>query len=197
MKSFRVNSANSSSRRRSAPLLPFFFGEALADASRHAEGGVDLPAAKHADDVHSLAPGFDHLGCRSQRPPCGSRPGCSSLPRGRRDPSRSRAAQDIEVHRVVGHVKGGVKKLPSFFAAGGGGSTWKTSSVAFIAARWRASGTDAADAGCNVGQFFDPPPLGEFLETPKLEDDHIGIGHIPWSSRKRSILPCPSSRVTG
>ncbi len=93
-------------------LLPLLFGEGLHDAPGNAEGGVDLPAAQHADDVHRLAPGLDHL--RSDLDP--------DLVDHAEDVPLSHGcvgahyevgtAEDIEMDRVVRYVKGGVKKLP-------------------------------------------------------------------------------------
>ena len=178
LKSFRLNWANSIELFRCfLDLFALFFGKGLRYASGQSEGRMDLSSPEHADDVHGPAPGLDHLRAdlhahfvdHAQYVPLGHRRV------GTHDEVGS--AQDVEVDGVVRNVEGGVEELPELFCRRRGIDV-EDGVAGLRRGEVMRLGADAADAGGDVRQFFNAPALGEFLEPPKLGNDHIGVCHL-------------------
>ena len=155
-----------------------------------------LPSSQHADDVHGLAPGLDDLRADFHAYLVDDP---QDIPFGHR---RIRAhdeigsSEDVKVGHVVGHVEGGVEKLAELLGRG------RRIDVEDVVAGLRRGemvrlGADAADARGDIGELLDATALRELLESRSSGMTMYADATSPWSSRKRSILPCPSRRVTG
>ena len=191
------NLANSTaSRPRLLDLLALLLVDAAADAAGQAPVGMHGAAADHLDQVVAVAAHLEHLAGDVHADLLHHAEDVALGGRGGGADDEVRPAQGVEVRGVVGGEEDAVEQLAELL--GRRRRIDVEQGVQGLGGRHVVGlGTDAADAGRQVGHVLGRPAHAELLEAAQLRNLQVGVGHVPLVVRKMSILPWPSSRVTG